>query len=396
MKRRPDALRIILCILILLTMILSFGACSKGSRTTPAKERDRASNLIPALGITTIEHDAKFGGVNIKISIDDFNALGFAFGDSLNIYFSNGFEVKGVPYYNGFYVDTGDPVLVGYPGYQYVRLTYNYGEDMYVKGGLTEKTTVTVQLESKGKYLNIQESMDIHYSDDQGDKSDAVFANFRAANVGNLKWNILYRSASPVDDQHNRAAVTDRLAAEAGIAYVIDLSDSDEDLAGLLSAEGFNSPYFRSLYDQKKYVALSMSSAYRNESFSKKLVEGLTAASGFDGPYLVHCVEGKDRTGFVCMVLEALAGAAYQEIVDDYMLTYDNYYGINETGDPTRYKTIKEKNIDEMLQYIAGFGQAEEVTTADLAHCANEYLLSIGMKADDLDALKAKLIRGMS
>jgi len=48
-----------------------------------------------------------------------------------------------------------------------------------------------------------------------------------------------------------------------------------------------------------------------------------------DGPYLVHCLEGKDRTGFVCIVLEALMSATYQEIVDDYMLTYNNYYHID-------------------------------------------------------------------
>jgi len=46
-----------------------------------------------------------------------------------------------------------------------------------------------------------------------------------------------------------------------------------------------------------------------------------------DGPYLIHCTEGKDRAGFVSAVLEALMGADLQEIVADYMKSYENYYG---------------------------------------------------------------------
>ena len=48
------------------------------------------------------------------------------------------------------------------------------------------------------------------------------------------------------------------------------------------------------------------------------------------GPCLIHCVEGKDRTGFVCALMLALAGASAQEIIDDYMITYYNYYGITK------------------------------------------------------------------
>ena len=49
-----------------------------------------------------------------------------------------------------------------------------------------------------------------------------------------------------------------------------------------------------------------------------------------DGPVYIHCTAGKDRTGFVCMALEALAGASYQQIGDDYIITYDNYCTIRE------------------------------------------------------------------
>ena len=134
-----------------------------------------------------------------------------------------------------------------------------------------------------------------------------------------------------------------------------------------------------------------MNMAFKSEGFSEKLVRGLTAASKADGPYLVHCVEGKDRTGFVCVVMEALAGATYQEMVADYMVTYDNYYGINQTSEPTKYGIIKEKYVDVMLRYIAGDGDVD-ITTVDYATAVKAYLLSIGMAEADIDALKARLI----
>jgi protein tyrosine/serine phosphatase len=37
--------------------------------------------------------------------------------------------------------------------------------------------------------------------------------------------------------------------------------------------------------------------------------------------YVVHCIEGKDRTGYVCALLEGLCGATYEEIVAASKLT---------------------------------------------------------------------------
>ena len=59
----------------------------------------------PSLKDYGILHDEKFGGVFVNISINDFNKKGFKFGDSVNVQFSNGYELLDIPYYNGYYVD---------------------------------------------------------------------------------------------------------------------------------------------------------------------------------------------------------------------------------------------------------------------------------------------------
>ncbi|MFC4000123.1 tyrosine-protein phosphatase [Prauserella oleivorans] len=52
-----------------------------------------------------------------------------------------------------------------------------------------------------------------------------------------------------------------------------------------------------------------------------KLAGIVKLASVADGPLLVHCAAGKDRTGVVVALLLACAGVARADIIADYMLT---------------------------------------------------------------------------
>ena len=141
--------------------------------------------------------------------------------------------------------------------------------------------------------------------------------------------------------------------------------------------------------------SLSVKLQMKELTFGEKLVQGLKAMSEHDGPYLIHCVEGKDRTGYVVMVLSALSGATYQEMVDDYMITYDNYYGINLKTDKSKYDTIKNRNIDMFLRYISGNDDNLDVDLSKINYeeAITNYLLKIGMKQEDINTLKAKLTK---
>lgn len=336
-----------------------------------------------------IVHETKFGGVYIKIDIDDFNNLGFEYGDSVNLSFSNGYELNDLPYYNGYYTDADEPLLIAYPGYDYIKAGINYGDDLWIVANLEESDKATIKLNKHGKYLRIQEARDIHYTDDQGELSDVVFANFRNVAVGDIKTGVLYRSASPDDNSHKRAAITDKLVKDAGVNFIVNLSDSDVDIEKHIQEEGFDSPYFLSLYNDKKVIALSMSMNFKDVNFNSNLVKGLSAIASHPGPYLIHCVEGKDRTGFVILIIEALLGASYDEMVSDYMETYKNYYGITGDSDSERYKTIKEKNIDLMLHTLIGDKDMKEDLSAinDYSPRIRSYLVSIGLSEETIDSL---------
>ena len=341
---------------------------------------------VPEVKDLGVIHEPEFGGVYLKMTIDDFNAKGFRYGDSVTVRFSNGYTLDDLPYYSGYYVNVGEQLLVAYPGYDYIKAAINYGADVWDLAGLDESMTATVTLKARGTYLDVQEASNIQYQDDRiRYPSDEVFANFRVVNVGNLKQNILYRSASPCDNQHNRAPYVDALIAQAGVNCIVDLADNEAKVQKYLEQEDFNSPYFRSLLESDRVILLSMSMNFQSDDFKAKIKQGLIAMTAHEGPYLVHCTEGKDRTGFMCMLLEALAGASYREIVDDYMLTYDNYYDISEQKDKPKYDTILNRNLVAMIRYIVN-DDSVDITSADLSAYAQKFLLSIGMSEAEIDA----------
>ena len=390
----------LLLVILLLAALLVFAGCGK-------------KNI--AVEDLATEHELEFGGVYLKMTIDDFNAKGFKYGDSVDVVFSNGYELKDIPYYNGYYVAAGEPLLIAYPGYDYIKAAVNYGEDLWetaelrevlksqLKAGkvedlwltakLEEHSTATVRLNEQGKYKAIQDARDIHYYDEREKyETDVEFANFREMTVGNLKAKTVYRSASPCDNQHNRAPYVDALIKEAGVRTIMNLADSTEKIEKYIAADGFKSPYILSRYNEGRVIPLAMSMNFAADDFKGKIVQGFIAVTEKGGPFLVHCTEGKDRTGFVCMLIEALAGASYQEIVDDYMLTYDNYYKITKEKDKAKYDIILEMNLDAMIKAVVGDDKVD-IKAADLSQYAKQYLIAAGMNEKQVESFKALICK---
>ena len=388
--------------LLLLVFFLCLSGCQKKE-----EEKEKETEDIPVLKDYPVKHEEEFGGVYITISIDDFNKLGFVYGDSVDVAFSNGYTLEDIPYYNGYYVDAGEPLLIAYPGYEYIKAAINYGEDLwekagllnapvqslFLKAGLDEKSTATITLNEAGKYRDVQEARDIHYYDERERyPSDEVFANFRSMTGGDLREGAVYRSASPCDNQHNRAPYVDELIKETGVNAILNLSDNETKIQGYISSSSFSSPYFLSLYEAGNVFPIALNMNYLSEEFAEKIAQGFKDISSKEGPYLIHCTEGKDRTGFVCIFIEALAGASYEEIVDDYMKTYDNYYKINPESDPAKYHTIKEKNVDAMLKFVLGDAEAD-LETADLSEAVENYLLNAGMNMEEIGVFLNRITR---
>lgn len=376
--------RTIVCVLsgVLVLSLLLFGCGRKENPQIPSSEQAVQPAEVILASDLGILHETEFGGVYLDLTIDEFNALGAQYGDSVDIRFSNGYLLEDIPYYNGYYTKTGMPILVAYPGYPFIRAGFNNGPDLWVIAELEEDDTAVITLHEKAKYLSVQQARAITYSDDRAEfPDDATFANFRALSGGKLKENLLYRSASPADNQHNRAPYVEELAEEAGIRCIVDLADNDDKIAGYLNDQDFHPQFFETLYLNGDVIPLAMGADYSSETFMKKAALGCVSILEHEGPYLIHCTEGKDRTGFMCLLIEALAGASYEEILSDYMITYDNYYQINQNEQTDKYETIITDVLNPMVELLV---PGEDIETADLLSGAKGYLASGGMTEEEI------------
>lgn len=331
-----------------------------------------------------VEAIEKYGHALTDISIEDFYKLGFKAGDMATAIFDNGFVLE-APFLDGYYVDAGKPLVRAYPGQTNIAVCINYGklsEVARVKVG----DNVTIMLTGRGEYLTQYEIRKLKRTNNRGDYlSDAVFANFRNITAGHIGETVLYRSSSPINNELGRASYADHLIRNAKVNTVINLADSTENITTYLAVNDFASPYYAKLLENDRVLCLNMGLAYTSEEFKASVIKGLVFMAENQGPYLIHCTEGKDRTGFFAALLESLMGASKEAIVEDYMLSYINYYGIQK--DTTRYKLISG-DVLEMLKSITG---TVDLDKADLAAAAQDYLLSGGMTAKQIETLKTNL-----
>ena len=129
---------------------------------------------------------------------------------------------------------------------------------------------------------------------------------------------------------------------------------------------------------------------FTSSEFKSGLAKGLRFFAENKGIYAIHCTEGKDRAGFVHALLQCLTGASYNEVIEDYMETYSNYYGVEKNSE--KYHAIAKSNIIKSLETAFELGSAKlALSNADLAHEAADFLKSIGLTIQEIDALKANL-----
>jgi protein-tyrosine phosphatase len=108
-----------------------------------------------------------------------------------------------------------------------------------------------------------------------------------------------------------------------------------------------------------------------------------TIANAESGCVVFHCAGGKDRTGLLALVLLTLAGAAPDEIIDDYLLTYERMkqrYGFrDQLAGVTELLAARNTTIEASL--------ASTITSLKMP----DFLLDNGLSDTELAALRARL-----
>ena len=346
----------------------------------------------------------RFAHLYFDIPADEF-LKEFDFGDSCSVSF-NGFAFDDVPVF-GSYEDMmpGETAIYLTSGDPDISICINYGK-IGVETGILKTAssdsghpyelredvqlpiTASFELKEKGKYKNRIALSKLRMGHSKGEYSgvisDEKFANFRAINTTGLKHNILYRSASPIDPKSGRNLVADRLMQSAGIRTVIDLSDSRDKAE---SYEGYKDTY----YSKQDVSFIPMPVAYKEKEFETALAESLRFILNNEGPYLVHCYIGKDRTGFVAALLELLTGADIDEMQNEFLQTYRSLYSpLKDKGEQLDEEIIEliKHEICKILMFTLDLESEEQLAETENIE---KYLKKTGLSDKEIYQLKAKL-----
>ena len=286
-------IRKVFAILVLCVLVLNLSSCS-----LTMKPSDKAGKVSAA--VIEIE---KYGHAVLDITTEDFIAAGYALGDIVCVRFES-YEAD-MPFFDGYYSKPGTVMLRGMVPEENIAVCINYG-DISAERGIAPGDTVEITLVEKAGMLAFQELCSLKYSDHRADYSDDItFANFRAVTIGRIGNGKLYRTASPINNEHGRASYANDLIASVDVAAVLNLADSIEDIEAYCEAEDFDSEYYRNLYEAGNVVALDLNANFYSDQFARSIADGLTFLAHREPPYCVHCTEGKDRAGFAVMLLAA-------------------------------------------------------------------------------------------
>ena len=364
------------------------------------KDPDEGKNPpdVPPIQITTTIYEiAKHGNLVLYMYGSDLYDKGFEHGDIVEI--AIGEKKWDAPLCTSYSdVDNGEVVLRANGATDGVVLAINMG-DFATTAGIAKKTAIeeepgyrwdylmetpveiTITMKEEGGYREewlIRQLVRTNERADYSHLSDEAFANFRVIETTGMGKGVLYRSSSPINPDLGRSTYADKAAENAGIITVVNLADSSNTYSGTENT----------YYSTCNVVYVNLGMDFLSESTLRGVAEGMRFIINNNGPYLIHCNEGKDRAGFVSALLECLMGATIDEVIDDYMVTYYNYYGVEKGTE--KYDVVVKNNLIKSLSEVF---KVEDVYKADLAKEAEAYLIEdAGLTGDEVTALKGRLM----
>ena len=363
------------------------------------KDPDEGKNPpdVPPIQITTTIYEiAKHGNLVLYMYGSDLYDKGFEHGDIVEI--AIGEKKWDAPLCTSYSdVDNGEVVLRANGATDGVVLAINMG-DFATTAGIAKKTAIeeepgyrwdylmetpveiTITMKEEGGYREewlIRQLVRTNERADYSHLSDEAFANFRVIETTGMGKGVLYRSSSPINPDLGRSTYADKAAENAGIITVVNLADSSNTYSGTENT----------YYSTCNVAYVNLGTDFLSESTLNGVAEGMRFIINNNGPYLIHCNEGKDRAGFVSALLECLMGATIDEVIDDYMVTYYNYYGVEKGTE--KYDAVVKNNLIKSLNEVF---KVEDVYKADLAKEAEAYLIEdAGLTGDEVAALKGRL-----
>ena len=171
----------------------------------------------------------------------------------------------------------------------------------------------------------------------------------------------------------------DVMVNQLGIKMDLDLRNSGEESAGSTSPLGtgvtylnVGGPYY---WNSERGI--------NAEAYKEALLTEIRAFADKDNyPIYVHCSIGRDRTGTLCFLINALLGVSEQDLIMDYEFST---LSLSRTGTSTATKlTATFKDMYDNVKAYAPDGTMAEATEA--------FMLELGVTQDEIDSIRSILL----
>ncbi|MCQ2794277.1 MAG: tyrosine-protein phosphatase [Bacilli bacterium] len=440
------------CLAFLIPLAFSLSSCANDTFKTTVRS---VSN--PA-----------FGNVDFNVTCNDFISAGYEYDDLIDVTIKDVDGHGKDAVFNTAFVknfnETGyfAPCLCNYEGAnEYFELNFSINPTKELGEQLVGKKVVFAMKKKAGfkerrELVSVPQRLtydDIYEETQDRDLTNRRYANFR--DVTEIKGiedkidkGILYRGSSPFDAKDNpgdRDVVTDILLYQKIQKENLDTPMSEVSLCNVgEKLDNFMKEHKKRMdmffYDsttvtlyktinetdiaKKAFCAVNLGADFFNNKVEGKdalavgdVFKYLAARARLGKgssriPAYIHCNEGKDRTGFILMILEALMGVGAETIKKDFMLTFYNYYNVKEE-DEEKYKALADigayRDLYSLLCCGEGVDPLAELSKIDwytfdakksfeeklehdhktLPECAEEYLINVAkVSKDDIKAIK--------
>lgn len=354
--------------------------------------------------MSVLKFDAKFedigfyGDIRTPFTTEDFQKAGFEFEDTIKVSFLNKSII--VPYVPSYRcTHSGGTVLVGDKMFKTIPLVSFHSNfvkkhriavflenedrnvDILVAKGIKFPITFTLELDKKKGYHEeflIYNLKRTNNREDYKDLTDEEYCNFREVKGGRIKPNLLYRSSSPIDPFMERNKYADDCLRKYGIKTIINLNNHADDVYRF---PGYQDTY----YCRQNILFLNTNADITSYNFGKCVLRAMRFINENEGPYLIHCMEGQDRTGAICAIFASLLGASKNELIEDFMKTYENFYRVKK-GSDQYYKIIKGEMQDNIAS-VRGF----TYSTLDILKHPVSFLHFLDITDEDMNKFKSIL-----
>lgn len=334
-------------------------------------------------------------GFILDISGKDMERIGADFGS--DVYIDSGDKRYVAIYAKDF---NGIPVgslFLNYSSYEDQMTVAIYDGVIQNETDMDEGQKLKISVKGQNKYYpDIPHYLEGYTNERSDYPSDQVYGNYRMVDAGSIDEDSLYRSASPWVAPGGRNVYCDEFIRDIEADVLFSLDRDDDEVAELVKKQP--DLYASSMARDGNVFGFKLSPAIFSNPEDIRVV--LEKYMEVDGKLVLSCAFGKDRTGIYCSIFEALAGATYEEIRQEFMISICNYYFIEEGS--KEYDTVANIYIDRVLyifahpEVIDHFLEVDweniDYQPFDAEKAYTDYLIGeVGLSQEFVDALKSKI-----